>query len=149
MSKTTDQPQERAYSGSLTVPSYVESIRPAAQFIAQTARSLHIASAAEAVFEVAIVEALSNAFKHGNQGRRDTSIVCEMELIGRSFIVRVLDQGSGFVIAPPAPLPKPTAAEIDEIPASGRGIFVIQAVFPKVRTITRHGRFGLEMELTV
>lgn len=148
MSNTVSQPHERPYSASLTVPSRVESIRPAAQFIVQAARSLPVAPVSEPLFEVAIVEALSNALKHGNRGRRDASIVCELELIDRRFIVRILDQGSGFVLTPPARLPEWTAADIDSIPASGYGMLVIQAVFPMVRTITRQGRFGLEMELT-
>lgn len=148
MSDTVSQPHERPYSASLTVPSRLESIRPAAQFIVQAARSLHVAPGSEPLFEVAIVEALGNALKHGNRGRHNASIVCELELIGRRLIVRILDQGSGFVLTPPAPLPEWTAADIDEIPANGHGILVIQAVFPMVRTITRPGGFGLEMELT-
>jgi anti-sigma regulatory factor (Ser/Thr protein kinase) len=148
MSDTAGQPHERAYCASLTVPSRVESLRPAAQFIVEAARNLNIAPVSEPLFEVAIVEALSNAFKHGNRGLADASIVCELELNGRQLIVRVLDQGSGFAVTPPAPLPERTAADINEIAASGYGMRVIQEVFPMVRAIARQGRFGLEMALT-
>jgi anti-sigma regulatory factor (Ser/Thr protein kinase) len=71
-----------------------------------------------------------------------------VEVVGRRFIVRIWDQGSGFVLKPRAGLPEWTSADIDAVPASGRGIPVIQAVFPGVRTIKRPELFGLEMELT-
>jgi anti-sigma regulatory factor (Ser/Thr protein kinase) len=148
MSKTVGQPHDSPYSASLTVPSRVESIRPAAQFVVQAALGLNVAAVSEPLFEVAIVEALCNALKHGNRGVADASIVCELELIDRRLIVRIMDQGPGFVLSPLAPLPEWTAADIDTIPASGYGMPVIQRVFPLVRTIERQGRFGLEMELT-
>jgi anti-sigma regulatory factor (Ser/Thr protein kinase) len=132
----------------LTVPSHAESVRPAAEFIIQTARSWNVARASEPLFDVAIVEALTNAVKHGNGVRHDASIACEVDLIGRRFIVRILDQGSGFVLKPPGPSPEWTAGDIDAIPESGYGLRIIQSVFPMVRTITRPGQFGLEMELT-
>jgi anti-sigma regulatory factor (Ser/Thr protein kinase) len=136
------------YRSSLTVPSRVESIRLAAQFIVETARSLHIPPASEPLFEVAIVEALTNALKHGNQARPDASILCELEVIDRRFIVRIFDEGSGLLPAPSAPLPEWAAGEVDSIPASGYGLHIIRAVFPVVRTLTNHDGFGLEMALT-
>jgi anti-sigma regulatory factor (Ser/Thr protein kinase) len=147
MSNPVSPPHEPTYTASLTVPSRVESIRPAAQFIVQASRSLNLAPAADQQFELAIVEALSNAVKHGNP-RPDASIVCELEIIDRRFLVRILDQGKGFALTPPAPLPEWTAADIAAIPSSGYGMTLIQAVFPIVRAIAREGWFGLEMELT-
>jgi anti-sigma regulatory factor (Ser/Thr protein kinase) len=138
---------ERTYTASLTVPNRVESIRPAAQFIVQVSRSLHLAPAEDQQFEVAIVEALSNAVKHGNPGP-DASIVCELQVIDRRFIVRILDQGPGFALTPPAPLREWTAADIEAVPASGYGMTLIHTVFPSVRAFARDGWFGLEMELT-
>jgi anti-sigma regulatory factor (Ser/Thr protein kinase) len=147
MFNAAGQLHQRPYVASLTVPSRAESIRPAASFIIEAARSLHVALVSEPLFEVAIVEALTNAFKHGNRDVADASILCELELMDRSFVVRVLDEGSGFVLSPQAALPEWTAADIAAIPATGYGMHVIQEVFAIVRSIAREGRFGLEMEL--
>lgn len=139
---------EHPYHASLTVPSRVESIRVAAQFIVDAAQSLHVPPASEPLFEVAVVEALTNAVKHGNQARPDASILCELELIDRRFVVRIFDEGSGFLPAPAVPLPDWVADDVDSIPASGYGLHIIRAVFPVVRTLTHHDGFGLEMAVT-
>ena len=140
--------QDDAYHATLTVPSRVESIRVAAQFIVQAAHSLHVPPASEPLFEIAIVEALTNAVKHGHQARPDASILCELELVDRRFTVRIFDEGSGFLPAPPVPLPEWVADDVDSIPETGYGLHVIRAVFPVVRTLTHHDGFGLEMAVT-
>jgi anti-sigma regulatory factor (Ser/Thr protein kinase) len=145
---TSHSHSEASCYASLTVPSRVDSIRPAAEFIVQAARNMHVPPASNSLFESAIVEALNNALKHGNKAQRpDAVIVCELELIDRRLTVRILDQGSGFVL-PRAPKPDWSADHTAAIPESGFGISIIQGVFPMVRTIERPGRFGLEMALT-
>lgn len=99
------------------------------------------------LFEVAVVEALTNAVTHGNGARPDGSIRCEMETIGRRFIVRIFDEGPGFLPATP-PLREWVAGDIDSIPAAGYGLHIIQSVFPEVRTVTSRDGFGLELALT-
>jgi|ERR1051326_1468926 anti-sigma regulatory factor (Ser/Thr protein kinase) len=136
------------YRASLTVPSRVESIRVAARFIVEAARSLHVPPATEPLFEVAIVEALSNAFKHGNQTRPDASILCQVEVIDRRLVVRIFDKGSGFHLPPPVTTAEGAVADIDSIAGNGHGLRIIQAVFPMVRTLTNDDGFGLEMALT-
>jgi len=155
-------PEGSCYA-SVTVPSQVESIRLAAAFIVQAARDMNVAPAADSLFEAAIVEALNNAFKHGNTARRPgASIVCELERVDHRLTVRILDQGPGFMLPrtrqrafedPPGgdvavPPPEWSAADMAAIPESGFGISIIQRAFPMVRTITRPGEFGLEMALT-
>jgi anti-sigma regulatory factor (Ser/Thr protein kinase) len=133
---------------SVTVPSRLESIRPAAEFIVQAARNMHVPPASDSLFEVAIVEALNNALRHGNTAQRpDALIVCELELVDHRLTVRILDQGPGFVL-PRTPRPECNADGMTTIPESGFGISIIQRVFPMVRTIARPGEFGLEMALT-
>jgi anti-sigma regulatory factor (Ser/Thr protein kinase) len=140
-------PAESWYA-SLTVPSRVESIRLAAAFIVEAARNMRVPPASDSLFEVAIVEALTNAVKHGNMAQRtEASIVCELEVVDRRLTVRILDQGAGFVL-PRTPPPEWSADDVAAIPASGFGIPIIQGVFPIVRTIARPGEFGLEMTLT-
>src|SRR3954469_22977233 len=79
------------FAASLTVPGRIESVRPAAAFLVETARSLKIAAASNDLFEVAIVEALTNALEH-NVREDDTPIHCEIELADRRLTIRVLDE---------------------------------------------------------
>jgi anti-sigma regulatory factor (Ser/Thr protein kinase) len=147
--ETTGQsrPEGSCYA-SVTVPSRVESIRLAAEFIVQAARNMHVPPASDSLFESAIVEALNNALEHGSSAQRpDASIVCEVELVDHRLTVRILGQGPGFVL-PRTPRPKWSADDMTTIPESGFGIPIIQGVFPMVRTIARPGAFGLEMALT-
>jgi anti-sigma regulatory factor (Ser/Thr protein kinase) len=131
----------------LTLSSEVQSIRHAAEFIVRSSRTMAPAAASHPLFETAVVEALTNAFKHGNKvGRADASIVCEVELVGQRLTVRVLDDGPGFTL-PDAVEPGPAydADNVADIPEQGFGLSIIRSVFPIVRTIRREGRFGLEM----
>ena len=90
----------------MTVPSRVESVRLASAFIVQAARNMRVPPASDSLFELAIVEALNNAVKHGNPGQRpEALIICEVELVEHRLTVRILDQGPGFA------LPRPVQAE--------------------------------------
>jgi len=133
---------------SVTVPSRVESIRLAAAFIVQAARNMHVPAASGSLFEGAIVEALNNAFEHGNTAQRpDAVIICELELVDHCLTVRILDQGPGFVLSRTL-RPEEGAAQVTTTREGGFGLHIIQGVFPVVRTIARPGQFGLEMALT-
>lgn len=133
---------------SVTVESRVESIRLAAEFIVKTARDMHVPAASDSLFEVAIVEALNNAVKHGNRDQRpEALIVCELDLVDHRLTVRIFSQGQRFVL-PQTAGTEWRAEDVASLPESGFGIPIIQAVFPLVRTIARPGEFGLEMELT-
>jgi len=134
---------------SLRVPNRVESVRVAASFLMESAKNMRVPLASDSLFELAVVEALNNAVKHGNTGAdTDAMIVCELELTGRRVTVRILDQGPGYAL-PAAPAPTGGSPDILAVPESGYGISIIQHVFPTVRTISRGDRFGLEMSLTV
>jgi anti-sigma regulatory factor (Ser/Thr protein kinase) len=133
---------------SVTVPNRVESIRLAAEFMVQAARSMNVPAASDSLFEVALVEALNNAVKHGNAAhQRDAFILCELEASESSLTVRVIDQGPGYVL-PRVPRPEWNPEDIANVPESGYGVTLIQGIFPTVRTVGRPGEFGLEMTLT-
>src|SRR5688572_18711969 len=86
-------PEAQCYA-SVTVPGRVPSVRFAAEFIVRTARQMQVPAAFKPAFETAVVEALNNAVKHGTTALRpEASIVCELERIGDSFTLRILDQG--------------------------------------------------------
>src|SRR5712691_6930462 len=137
----------RRYFASLTVPARVESVRAAAAFLVQAARSLRVPAASHPSFELAIVETITNALKHGRSADpARATIVCEIERAPHSLVVRVLDSGPGFTL-PPASLPAVSRENVPAIPEAGYGLPVIQAAFPKVRTVTRGDRFGMELPL--
>jgi anti-sigma regulatory factor (Ser/Thr protein kinase) len=132
-------------TATLIVPNRVEFVRPATIFLVQAARALHVSAASEPVFEVAISEAITNAFKHGG-GDEPSNITCQLELTEASLTVRIMDEGAGFEMAT-HPLPDVSRERIDAIPASGYGLPIIHTVFPTVRVVNVQGRFALELVL--
>ena len=135
---------------SLTVPSRVDSIRPAAAFVVRRARAMNAEASSHALFEAAVVEALTNALKHGNTvHREDARIVCEVEIVDRTLTIRILDQGRGFSLPEPSPYGAIWRAEdASAIPDRGYGLSIIRSVFPSMRTISRSGWFGVELMRT-
>jgi anti-sigma regulatory factor (Ser/Thr protein kinase) len=134
----------------LTVPNRVESIRPAAEFIVSRARAMSAEGSSHVLFEAAVVEALTNALKHGNTAARpDASILCEVEVVDRVLTVRVFDEGKGFKVPEPMPYGRIwQGQDAAAIPASGFGLSIIRAAFPSLRATTRAGHFGIEMTRT-
>jgi anti-sigma regulatory factor (Ser/Thr protein kinase) len=118
--------EERA-TASVTVPGRVESVRPAAAFLVGIARNLHVPNAGDQMFEVAIVEALSNAIKH-NPRDGHGSLQCDLEVSGRLLTIRVLDEAARAPVAlsvPNGAIPwsDATADAWETIPDSGYGTF--------------------------
>jgi anti-sigma regulatory factor (Ser/Thr protein kinase) len=137
---------------SVRVPGRLEWVRPTACFIVEAARNLHLPVVENRLFEVAVVEALTNALEH-NVRDAEAALVCEFELHAHTLIVRVLDEGVrtpvAFAIpAGAAPWPEPTLESWESIPESGYGLYLMRAVFPTIRQVTRDGRHGIEMELS-
>jgi anti-sigma regulatory factor (Ser/Thr protein kinase) len=137
---------------SITVPGRIESVRPTAAFLVDMARNLRVPAAENNLFEVAIVEALSNAIRH-NTRETESSLLCELELAGRCLTIRVLDDAAGAPLAfamPTGVIPwsEATADSWETIPETGYGLYLMRAVFPHIKPVTRDGRHGIEMELT-
>ena len=130
----------------LTVPNRVEFVRPATAFLVQSARAMNVPAAAEPVFEVAISEAITNAVKHGGSEAPASSITCQIELNNGALTIRIIDDGSGFVMRK-LKLPDVSPERIESLPASGYGLPIIHTVFPIVRVVNVEGRFALELEL--
>jgi anti-sigma regulatory factor (Ser/Thr protein kinase) len=141
-------PTPSPWFASLTVPNSVESIRLVAEFMVHAARNMKVPAASDSLFEVALVEALTNAVKHGNAAQLpEAFILCELEATNGTLTVRVIDQGPGYTL-PRAPRADWNPDDIASVPESGYGVALIRGIFPKVRTIGRPGEFGLEMTLT-
>jgi anti-sigma regulatory factor (Ser/Thr protein kinase) len=140
-------PKPNPWFSSVTVPSCVESIRLVAGFMIQAARSMNVTAAWDAQFEMAIVEALNNAVKHGNPEKLENAfMVCELEVRDRTLILRIIDQGPGYSL-PRTPAADWNPDDIMTVPESGYGVAIINGIFPTVRTIGSPGAFGLEMRL--
>lgn len=137
---------------SITVPGRVESVRPAAALLVEIARNLHVPAADNRLFEVAIVEALSNALKH-NVRDSESTLHCELELAGHRLTIRVLDDAARAPVAlslPTGAVPwtHATADSWQDLPESGYGLYLMREVFPEIAAVTRDGRHGIEMALT-
>jgi len=139
-------------TASVTVPGRIESVRPAAAFLVEMARGAGVAAADSHLFEVAIVEAISNALKH-NVRDGATPIHCELEVAGRVLCIRVLDEAARapLSLAMPTgavPWSGATAETISGVPESGYGLYLMRAVFPEIAPVTREGRHGIQLKLT-
>ena len=130
----------------VTVPASADFVRVAAQFIVETSRHLGIASAASPLFEVAVVEALANAVKHGSRGHDDAVVTCEVERTGSGLTIRIYDEGEGFTPTVSAPL-DPSSIDIMAVPESGYGVPIMQSVFQEIDARREKGRFCLELKL--
>lgn len=138
----------QGYLTTLTVPNRVDSVRPAAAFVVETARAFKVPAAGTLLFEVGVTEALTNAVKHGHPGTEDAVIVCEVDYSPRQLAIRVIDGGPGFVIPEPR-LPRIAPDEVETLPESGFGLPIIQHAFPIVHAIRPGGRFGVELCLPI
>ncbi len=77
---------------------------------------------------LAVEEAISNAFRHGNKGDPAKSVHFYCHIDGRQVELIVQDEGPGF---DPGTVPDPTEDENIEIP-SGRGIMLMRAYMDEV-----------------
>lgn len=135
-------------TASVTVPATPEFVRAASQFIVHTARHLGVAAATAPLFEVAIVEALANAVKHGSRGKADASVSCEIERTATGLTIRIYDEGEGFIpTARPVPALDLTGVDVTAVPESGYGVPIMQSVFHDIQTAHKDGRFCLELKL--
>ena len=132
---------------SVTVPASAEFVRIASQFVVQTARHLGVPAAASPLFEVAVVEALANAVKHGSRGRTDAIVTCEVERTGSGLSIRIYDEGEGFAPGPAAAPIDPAALDVLAVPESGYGVPIMQSVFQEIDARREDGRFCLELKL--
>lgn len=72
---------------------------------------------------MAVREAVINAFRYGNEERREKKIRVLFEIRPEKFVVSISDEGPGF---DPSEIPNPLAEE-NLLKTSGRGIFLMRA----------------------
>jgi len=77
---------------------------------------------------LALEEALSNAFRHGNRGDPAKSVRIDCRVQSDAVTIEIEDEGEGF---DPASVPDPTQLENIEIP-SGRGLTLMRGFMSEV-----------------
>ncbi|MGH2570402.1 MAG: ATP-binding protein [bacterium] len=87
--------------------------------------------------ETAVVEALSNAARHGNGGREQDPIRLNAQPAGARLLVEVHDRGAGLSGIPPLPdLEKKLRGEE---PPGGWGVFLIRSLASDVQFVVHPG----------
>jgi serine/threonine-protein kinase RsbW len=112
-----------------TLPGAVDSIQPAVDEIMEVVGSLGCAVGSEFEIEVALLEALANAVKHGCRDDPSKTIeVCVACEADRGMLVIVRDPGPGF---DPGEIPSPVKGT-NVFSDHGRGIFLINELMDDV-----------------
>jgi serine/threonine-protein kinase RsbW len=91
-------------------------------------RARNFDAASSFAIRLALEEALSNAFKHGNKSDPAKSVTVRCQVDREQVAIEVEDQGEGF---DPEAVPDPTERENIEIP-SGRGIILMRSFMSEV-----------------
>lgn len=93
--------------------------------------------------EVALVEVLTNAVRHGRPAEPDQSIGVEVDLNATGVTLTIRDTG--------APLPvdlfaaAPALDDIDPLAESGRGLALVVETTDRVRVMPQAGNNGIEL----
>ncbi len=77
---------------------------------------------------VTIIEAVSNAIKHGNYEDKSKCVRISCEILSRKLVFTIRDEGSGFEINE---IPDPTLPRNIERP-NGRGVYLMRKLASKV-----------------
>ncbi|MHC5022640.1 MAG: ATP-binding protein [Planctomycetota bacterium] len=91
---------------------------------------------------LALEEALSNAFKHGNKDDPAKPVNVSVSIDAGSVVIDIEDQGDGF---DPETVPDPTEEENVEIPA-GRGLTLMRAFMTNVDIVPPGNRVRMIYE---
>ncbi len=88
---------------------------------------------------LALEEALTNAYKHGNKEDPNKSVIVDSSIEPHRIVIEIQDEGSGF---DPGTVPDPTAEENLEIP-SGRGLVLMQSFMTTVEVVAPGNRIRM------
>lgn len=112
-----------------TIPGCLEAIQPLVDEIMEAITGQGCAEGGEVQIEVALLEALSNAVRHGCGEDSDrlveVCVACEQD---RGVLIVVRDPGAGF---DPEEIPSPVQGE-RLLASGGRGVFLINQLMDEV-----------------
>ena len=115
-------------SGQYQVPSRLEDLTDAKRPILEAAGTLGYGDEDLEAVNLALVEALTNAIRHGNRRDPAKSVFVEFDIDGQEIRISVRDEGEGFDVAG---LPDARSPSGKRKP-SGRGVFLLRAYMDEV-----------------
>lgn len=107
----------------VTLESMIESVDLAESIVMRICDASGFSEEDSHKIGMSVREAVINAYHYGNREDRSKKILFTIELDTEKMIVRVLDQGPGFVVEE---VPDPLSEE-NLLRTSGRGIFLMRA----------------------
>lgn len=124
------------------LPNRRDAIERASQDVIQALEAGSFDPTAVFAIRLALEEALTNAYKHGNREDPEKTVTLQCNIESRRVVIEVQDEGEGF---DPGTVPDPTAEENIEIP-SGRGIVLMQSFMTKVEYLPPGNKVRLVYE---
>lgn len=119
---------QESFSGRFVLNNRREEIELAEQSVLKAVEQRQYDQTSVFAIRLALEEALSNAFKHGNKGDPYKTVRMECRVDSKLVLIDIEDQGEGF---DPDSVPDPTEQENVEIP-SGRGLTLMRAFMTEV-----------------
>jgi serine/threonine-protein kinase RsbW len=119
---------QESFSGRFVLNNRREEIELAEQSVLKAVEQRQYDQTSVFAIRLALEEALSNAFKHGNKGDPQKTVRMECRVDNTLVLIDIEDQGEGF---DPESVPDPTEQENVEIP-SGRGLTLMRAFMTEV-----------------
>ena len=115
-------------SEKLVIPSRIEKIEEAAEFIESAAKKMKFNDTDIDNIVIAITEAISNAILHANKEDDSKKVTIEVISKNNSMITKVTDEGPGF---DPGEIDNPLLPD-NLLKESGRGIFILNSLLDSV-----------------
>lgn len=117
-----------SFSGRFVLHNRRQDIERAERSLLEAVEQRRFDRASVFAIRLALEEALTNAFKHGNKNDPEKKVHVECRVDRDSVVIDVEDEGDGF---DPQSVPDPTQTENVEIP-SGRGLTLMRAFMTEV-----------------
>jgi len=123
----------------LTIDSNLKNVSLVGTAINKLCSFLYLTEGECADIELCVVEAVNNAVKHAyeNQGGNDVDIVFTIE--SDRLLIDIFDSGKGMEMEK---IQEPVfdADDVESIPESGLGLYIIRNIMDEVHYIREHGK---------
>ncbi len=126
--KDRDAPPTQVNSKRLILKGSGDDSRHAQESILQAVQERHFDASCCFAVRLALEEAISNAFKHGNKNDPSKKVTLEYRVDDETIEIAVADEGEGF---DPTAVPDPTDEQRLEMP-TGRGIVLMKSFMSEV-----------------
>ena len=123
-----EDPSGEHYSRRFVLTGTGDDVREAQESLLEAVRRQHYDDTSCFAIRLAVEEALTNAFTHGNRNAPGKTVTMDCSVGDEAVVIDVADEGSGFDAEA---VPDPTAEENISIPA-GRGLVLMRAFMTEV-----------------